>query len=184
MNQEKQDGKLKETAFIARTNEPLVHAALQMLRQKIPFVILGKDIANDLKKHIQKITNLSRLDDMSSVEELERKITEYLNNEKETHYGSSTKKAYLQELEESSNAILSSIQQFMDENRIGRKTIQDFKIWLNERLGGLNIEDNEKDLKKFKDTPIIAAKPDIVSVRALDKNESKIEINAILSFFV
>jgi superfamily I DNA/RNA helicase len=149
LNKEKEKGNIKETAFIARTNEPLVHAALKMLSQKIPFIIVGKDIAKDLMRHIGKIINISRLNDQDSIDELQNSISNYLNNEKDKHYGASTKRAYLQELEEVSNAISSAIDQFEDGS--GNQTIAQFNKWLNQRLGGFNIEDNTEDLKAFKE---------------------------------
>jgi superfamily I DNA/RNA helicase len=41
----KRDRKLEQTAFIARTNAPLVQTALSLLGQGVPFVIVGRDVA-------------------------------------------------------------------------------------------------------------------------------------------
>jgi len=153
LSNEQKEGKLKETAFIARTNEPLVHAALKLLTNKVPFIIVGKDIAKDLKKHIGKIVARFRLNDYDHVNDLAEQLENFKNEEGETHLGKSTKKVYLQELEEVTNALLSALGQFSNEssNSQSGATIAQFKQWLSQRLGGLDVEESEKDLKIFKE---------------------------------
>jgi len=147
LKQEQQQGKLKQTAFIARTNEPLVHSALHLLAQGIPFVIVGKDIATDLKKHIGKVIARFRLNDNDYVHNLADRLNEFRHGETEDHEGKSTKKVYLQEVNEVTDALLSAIQKFEEDEQNGN--IANFKRWLTHRLGGLNVEENEKDLKEY-----------------------------------
>lgn len=146
---EKASGKIKQTAFIARTNEPLVHAALSLLVQNIPFVILGKDVSGDLKKHISKMISRFAISDHADVSALDDKMTEFLDNETDYHAGKSTKASYLQELNEVTQALQSVMDQFLQSRDTG--TIGDFKKWLSEKFGGLDVEENEEDLKKYKD---------------------------------
>jgi hypothetical protein len=147
LKQEKQRGKIKQTAFISRTNDPLVHAALKLLASGIPFVIVGKDIANDLRKHIGKVIGRFGIKDNDYAQTLAQKLDEFRGNETENHEGKSTKKVYLQELNEVTDALLSAIETFSGDQQRG--TIADFKQWLAVRLGGLNVEENEKDLKEY-----------------------------------
>ena len=150
LKREKQNNDLKQTAFISRTNEPLVHAALKLLTDNVPFIILGKDISNDLKKHIKKISLKFGISDNDPVYDLEEKINEFIEQEKEHHEGKAVKKAYLQELEETTNALISSLQQF-ESGSNSNATVGQFNRWISQKLGGLDVEENEKDLKQYKE---------------------------------
>lgn len=166
LQQERQQtGGNKQTAFISRTNEPLVHTALSLLAKNVPFVIVGKDIGRDLNKHIGKMARFGVKDD-SSTEDLTRKLEEFREEEFETHSGKSTKKAYLQEVEEITSALLAALGQFEQETGGGQMGAQrygnsgsygnngpnvgEFKRWISKKLGGLDVEENEKDLSEYK----------------------------------
>jgi superfamily I DNA/RNA helicase len=173
LKKENEDKSLKETAFIARTNAPLAHAALKLLTSGVPFVILGKDLAKDLVKHTEKIMRFKKLEPSSSVQELSYALQAYLEDETESHGDQSSKKAHLQELKETTEALLSCINQFSNINEsiamlvlsglnesfrsdyyssgTGGNTIQNFIKWLNDKLSGLNIEEKESDLKAYKE---------------------------------
>lgn len=159
LQNEHKKGQLKQTAFIARTNEPLVHAALKLLAQGVPFLVVGKDIANDLKKHISKIIGRFGMSDEYSTSDLYDKIIEFSDNEHDAHEGKATKKAYLGDLKEVTGALESSIGQFEKENN-GNGDIRQFKNWLSQKMGGLEVDDNEKDLMAYrekleKENPVI-----------------------------
>lgn len=156
IEKEREKGDLKETAFIARTNQPLTHAALSLLGKGIPFVIVGKDIGRDLMRHInQTIKNQfktgSRKIDLNkySLGDLERILPTYLENENKQHYGKSTKSEYLRDLKETTEALLNSIETFKSLENNQRSTVRDFYIWLAEKLGGFDIESNERDYNEY-----------------------------------
>lgn len=154
-------GYMKQTAFIARTNEPLVHAALKCLGDNIPFVIVGKDIAKDLRNHINKVMARFGVNDNDPSDVLSEKMEELRNSEVEA-YGEQdvTKKAYLQELNEVTDALLSAMEQFKNESGgtaspdpyayTESPPISTFKKWIYQRLGGLDVTENEKDLAKYR----------------------------------
>lgn len=185
ISQERQQGNNVQTAFIARTNAPLANAALKLLGQGVPFVIVGKDIANDLVKHVNTIlyakTRDNRLDsltDASSLMDFSNKLQTYMQNEQNQHANKSAKRGYLQDLTDTTNALESCIQQFdagaltpppqpaqdenfYDEDRpapvapprpMGGSTIGGFKKWLNEKLGGLDLDGNESDVLAYQNT--------------------------------
>lgn len=154
MSSEQQEkGKVKETAFIARTNEPLIHAALKLLANNIKFVILGKDIAKDLIKQLGKVVFKFKLKDSDPTKELSNLISQYVDDEKEKHSGQSTKKAYLQELKEVCDAILATLSQFESERGGGNQyiSIGEYKKWISIKLGGFNIEESEADYNAYKE---------------------------------
>jgi len=93
-----------------------------------------------------------------NVEEFADKLREFLDKETETHHGKATRKVYLQELKEATEAILACIEQYTKE--AGGGDINGFKKWIGQRLGGLDIEENERDFKKYrerveKENPVI-----------------------------
>jgi len=144
LHQEMKDmGEVKQTAFLARTNEPLVHASLRLMKQGTPFIILGKDIANDLNKHIDKIIGLFFLKDNSSVEELQVALSSHHDDQLDQHSGKAAMSGKLKELKETTEAMLSAIDQFREERPEG--TVLEFRRWLRSKFGGLDIEKSGKE---------------------------------------
>lgn len=171
--------KMPETAFIARTNEPLVQAALKMLGDGVPFIIVGRDVSNELMRHINKVLKTAKMKDDSpaiphpragSRPNLGAKLEEFQKKENERFSSMNSKKAYLQEMNATSEALYSALAAFSGMSRdvedmddkahdammraVAAKpmpTIKDFKKWLKARLGGFDVQDNEADLKAFND---------------------------------
>jgi superfamily I DNA/RNA helicase len=125
----------------------------------IPFKILGKDVAGDLRKHIKKITGRFGVQDNDDIGKLQDKLEGFLDEEQDTHGTSAQKKAYLSELKETTEALLSSIDQMSSmrssSGQGGSVTVGQFKKWLSDRLGGLDFEGSseqaEADYKKYKE---------------------------------
>jgi superfamily I DNA/RNA helicase len=139
LNSEMRDmGEVKQTAFLSRTNDPLVHASLRLMKDGIPFVILGKDIAGDLEKHIKKITNLFMLSDNSSVYELLAAMHDHNEEQVDKHSGKAAMSGKLKELKEITDALSSASEQFMQESPNGN--IESLKKWLSKKFGGLDLE--------------------------------------------
>ena len=135
---------MKQTAFIARTNEPLAHAALELLTEGIPFVIIGKDIAGDLINHLAKVSRINNLYDDSGLDELIYAMREYHEDKREKWGGEARKSGQLKEVAEVTNALTSAAEQLERGSTIG-----DFKAWLKARLGGANM-DTKKGRAKLK----------------------------------
>lgn len=160
--QEKTAGKIKETAYIARTNAPLVHAALSLLGRGIPFVIIGRDVSGDLMKHIGRIMKTANINDNNSVTNLRDNLQKHLETEKDKFSTHATKKVYLKELDDTTMALVSAIHQFAPnlnpENpspQAGGQqqglSVAAFKRWLKGKLGGYDVQDDEQDLKAYRD---------------------------------
>ena len=159
IEQERKLGQKIETAYIARTNEPLVHAALKLLGKGIPFAIIGKDISAGLNGHIKKILKEYRLTNKNSVLDLQRQLDDHEQKEVNKNQKYSTKKEYLQSLKDMTLALHASINQFLAEKQSG--TVQQFTYWLADKLGsntfdfdqsGENGESQSiEDLKKFRE---------------------------------
>lgn len=111
---------LQQTAFISRTNQPLVHAALRLLTMGVPFVIVGKDIAEDLKEHVYKVIREKKrgegeLNEQSPVYLLKDKLESFRQEEEQFHGGRAMKAAYLQDMAETTEALLAAIMSFEGE---------------------------------------------------------------------
>lgn len=163
IGKERKQGVKVPTAFISRTNEPLVHAALRLLSQGVPFQILGKDIAKDLMTHIKRVSGKNRIGDFDDINVLRDGLEEFYTQQEDSFGHESTKKDYLKEMDETTKAIVACIDTFAREAQNDRRnapTIANFRKWLFERLGGLNANDNEKDYEAYKkrmekETPIV-----------------------------
>lgn len=140
----------QQTAFIARTNEPLVKTALILLSKRIPFIIIGKELAGDLTSHVFTIMNKRKIEDSDSSSTLSAAISEYSDKEREKNQLSPTKKQYVQELQEITDVILSAITSYEQENN-GDGNVKGFRDWIKLRLSGYDVDSDEKDLKTYKE---------------------------------
>jgi superfamily I DNA/RNA helicase len=146
LQQEMSDmGEVKQTAYLARTNEPLVHASLQLMKQGTPFIILGKDLAKDLNKHMDRISGLFFLGktrnkpEGGNVKELLTAMTGYDKEEQESHSGKVAMNAKMKELKETTEALAAAIEQFVAEKG-GDGLIMEFRRWLSAKFGGVDLE--------------------------------------------
>jgi len=140
----------KETAIIARTNEPLAKAAMELLKHKIPFVIYGKDLARDVLATINRVIawgGYKRVDDDSDIEDFLDELNDFCEAKKEDWGGKVRKQGQLKDLLEAQKALVASAEVLMDEKK-GEDgdqtyasrveiTVKEFKNWLYRRLGGV-----------------------------------------------
>ena len=112
-------GQQQQTAFICRTNAPLANSALKLLGNGTPFVIVGKDIAADLTKHIGELMRAKirgydaiPLTMDSSMSSLADKLHMYLDQEVAANSNKASKQGWLQDLKDTTNALEACIGQF------------------------------------------------------------------------
>jgi len=168
LRKEKMEGNIKPTAFISRTNEPLVNAALKLLASAVPFVIVGKDVAKDLLQHIDKIMRMTGTGDFQPIADLRDKLQDHQQKEDdrfEDQGQPNSKRGMMQELRDTTQALVNCIGMFApemsddypgDEAAYGRgrkppgKNIGQFKAWLKANLSGLDVAENERDLMEYR----------------------------------
>jgi DNA helicase II / ATP-dependent DNA helicase PcrA len=140
------DGKLKmETAYIARTNKPLVLAALHLIKSHIPFVIIGRDFADDLVKFVRRVSNGRTVD----IQSFWNQMHQDMDDKRRWYTGKAKKEQELKEAQETTDA-LDEILQFLADKQWGDvKTSEDFVNYLKRIFGGLNVDENAADAKKF-----------------------------------
>jgi hypothetical protein len=147
---ERSKGTLIETAYISRTNEPLVHAALKLLGKGIPFVIVGKDVSGDLVKHVDKIVREEEkarrgMNDGTPIMQFQDSLLEFEEKEVRNKSKYATQADYLSGLRDTTLAIRSCIDQFTNNGEDTKKSLGDFKKWLAERLGGNTFDFEQSD---------------------------------------
>lgn len=143
-------GEVKQTAFISRTNEPLAHAALKLLSEGIPFVIVGKDLAKELMQHVDRVSRISNVWDDNPLSELLDALNSYIEDKKTSWFGKVAKSGPLKQLEETTKALTASIEHVMEDENGEEMTVKDFKQWLKARLGGVDPDTmSAQELAKF-----------------------------------
>ncbi len=142
----------KETAFIARTNEPLAGAAMDLLRHKIPFVIYGKNLANEVVGLIQRVMawqSYKVVNNDSSLEEFRNELNDFIAEKEEKWGGKAAKAGQLKDLIEAQKALNGSIEIIQNEREDA--TVEELKKWLYQRLSGDAPEDmTSEERAKFK----------------------------------
>jgi superfamily I DNA/RNA helicase len=136
-------GEIKQTAYLARTNEPLVHASLRLMKEGIPFIILGKDLATDLIKHIDKLADMFFIKKADPVSKLLTHINDYNTEQQEKNAGKVALAARMKGLKETSEALTAALEQFTDEK--GDGTMFEFNNWLKAKFGGLELDKGGRD---------------------------------------
>lgn len=164
-------GRLSEpTAFISRTNQPLAHTALNLLKAKIPFVILGREFSEELIKFVKNINSFSGRSKNVPIEDFWRSMEGFVETKKKQYAGKAKKQDELQEIVETSEAlgsILDHLQQsdwrYSDSDRIPDggnaprgsftprvvRTTDDFNAYLKSMFSGLNANEDEDDAAKL-----------------------------------
>ena len=128
----------KQTAFIARTNEPLAKAAMDLLKHKIPFVIYGKDIAGETIGLINRVLNWQKyksVNDESDLMSFIDELNDFVEDKKEKWGGSARKAGQLKDLLEAQKALVSASS--VAEDQLKSPNVDEFKKWLYQRLGGV-----------------------------------------------
>jgi superfamily I DNA/RNA helicase len=95
----------QETAFIARNNAPLFEVSLRLLRNNIPFQIVGKDFSNEILNFIYRIVGKDKI----AIGKLESKnmnldrfayeMENYVEEKRNKYENKKDKEKYLEELE-------------------------------------------------------------------------------------
>lgn len=141
----------KQTALIARTNEPLARAAMDLMKHKIPFVIYGKDMAGSIIGLVNRVLAWQKykvVNDQSDLHDFHDELNDFVNEKKEKWSGKATKSGALKDLMEAHQAIAAALT--VANEQIDQPDVDSFKKWLYKRLGGVdeNMSKSEKAAHK------------------------------------
>lgn len=159
----KQNGKLKEqTAFIGRTNKPLVETALDLMKNDLDFVIIGRDFSSELVKHLQQVTGKGRNQKIIPIHQLESALNDYVSVLENKWRGKISKAPKLKQIKETTESLTNvvrylSLNNFKDARlNMYVKNSLEFVEYLKRRFGGIDTDSesgsNElkmKDPKSF-----------------------------------
>lgn len=140
----------KETALIARTNAPLIKAAMDLLKNNIPFVIYGKDLSTEILQLIDRIMRWSSysVGHDSHMESFEKEMNDFTNEKVEKWSGKVKKQGELKDLINNKEAISGAITSALSENP--DMDVKAFKSWLIRRLGGVDENLTQSEIKRIK----------------------------------
>jgi superfamily I DNA/RNA helicase len=156
----KNGGKLKDqTAFIARTNRPLVDAALELLKGNIDFQIIGRDFSTELTDVIDRITGKGKDEKRFNITNFPSEIDSYIADLQSKWVGKISKAAELSELQDISESLKSvvnflSTTDFYDKKlRFKVKDTRDFKEYITKKFDGVNTDTPEGSSKYERKDP-------------------------------
>lgn len=151
-----QNKRLKmQTAFIARTNAPLVKAALGLMKNGVDFMILGRDFSKEMIDHVDRIAGKGRWAKKIDILDFEDAMDKYMSNIEHKWRGKLSKAAELKELKDVTDSVKDVIMylglnNFVDPNiKMQVKDSDSFKKYLQARFGGVNT-DNAEESEKLK----------------------------------
>lgn len=161
----------RETAIIARTNAPLAQIAMQLLKNNIQFVILGRDFSKELISHIEKITGkgYKSVADQMSMPEFLNEMAQWTLDLEEKYRGDIRHAGNVQEAKDNSDAI-AVVANYLMQKQDGPKLknvrdfIQQLKTMFDEK--SINAGDDNQG-ESFKD------KEDLKKYEELKKNPRK-----------
>lgn len=143
----------EETCIISRTNAPLAHAALQLLKNNINFEIIGKDLSRDLIRHIKTVT--WNKPEQVEIDDLPHKLGDFFGQLKEKWGDKISKEDELKEMEEYTDT-LNSVLQYLYEKEYKEtpesrpiETAKDFMDFIVRKMGGKD-PDSVEDMKQLK----------------------------------
>lgn len=141
------------TCIISRTNAPLAHAALQLLKNNINFEIVGKDLSKELVDHINTIT--WHKPQGLPIDELPNKLGEYFQQVQDKWGHKISKQDELKKIEEYTET-LTSVWQYLAEkeyketlNSPSMENTKDFINFIVKKMSGKD-EGSEKDMRELK----------------------------------
>ena len=154
VNEWGQSKKLGEsTCLISRTNAPLGHAALTLLKNNVNFQIIGKDLSKDLVELIKRVT--FNKPESVNIEYFSEDLADFYGYLKGKWGSKIAKRDELKEIE-SYVEVLGSVLNYLadtgfqeQQNSRPMTTVKDFLIYLERKLSGLD-PDNAEDAAAIK----------------------------------
>lgn len=152
----------RQTAFISRTNAPLVKSALFLLSNNIDFVILGTDLSKDLTDFVKKITGTGRFARNIPIGQLDAYIQKYIEEKTNAWSRNISKQDELSEVRKLGEAMIGVIG-FLRQNRFEDSKLRmrvndsrDMIEYVKKKFAGINLDDasaaaslSQKDPRSF-----------------------------------
>lgn len=142
---------LQETAFLCRTNAPLFLVALQLLKENIPFVIVGKDFSSEITQFIKKIAGklIAGPKDLD-LDSFDRMLNSNLSEKSNKWAGNIAKQEELKEVKELTEAVL-GVMNFVPSHK---NTVKGLLSYISDIFKGIEPTKEAEDAKKLEDDPL------------------------------
>lgn len=137
------------TAFIARTNKPLVTAALDLMRNDMDFVLIGRDFSQELVSHLRKVLGEGRNQRSVPITSLADELIGYAGAVEERWAGKISKAPELKQIKETTESLVEVIGYLQSNNfqdpRVNMRVRDSamFIEYLRSRFGGVNTDTAE-----------------------------------------
>lgn len=143
-------GKLADqTAFVARSNRPLVDAALDLLQNDVDFQIIGRDFSNELVQVVEKLTGKGAWAKHFSIGEFSSRMQDHVSEVEGKWKGKISKAAELSELKESADSLSNIVGHLartdFNDRKLGMRVrdTKDFMEYLRRKFSGINTDTAE-----------------------------------------
>jgi superfamily I DNA/RNA helicase len=140
-------GKLtQQTAFIARTNKPLVNTALQLMQNDVDFAIIGRDFSQELINFVQSITGKGKFRKNMPIQTFDAEIEKYTDEIRRKWSKRISKQGDLKESESISTSMMALISHlnlngYHDKKlNMSIQNTDDFVEYIKKRFEGINID--------------------------------------------
>jgi hypothetical protein len=151
----------QETAFIARNNAPLLKAALHLLKNHIPFTIVGKDFSTEVLNFIYRIVGNDKIAigkfnvGKFPVEDFDQTMRSYVIAKEDKYENKKDKEKYLDELNQlysSISSLLEYVRQNGYKNPLTKSdihTVGDLCSYIAQIFKGLDPDASDKDASAY-----------------------------------
>lgn len=140
-------GKLtQQTAFIARTNKPLVNTALQLMQNDVDFAIIGRDFSQELINFVQSITGKGKFRKNMPIQTFDAEIEKYTDEIRRKWSKRISKQGDLKESESISTSMMALISHlnlngYHDKKlNMSIQNTDDFVEYIKKRFEGINVD--------------------------------------------
>ena len=137
----------KQTAVIARTNEPLAKTAMGLMKQGIPFEIVGWDLSNEIINLINRVVQWdNKWEDDMNVKEFSDSLNQFVDDKRDKWGNQVKKQGELKDLLEGQKALSAAIGMIgtAENKQPTQISVKELKTWLRARLGGMKENFNEQ----------------------------------------
>ena len=147
-NEKARTGRLSaQTAFLARTNAPLVNTALSLMKSNVDFVIIGRDFSKELIDHLKKVVGSGRNSRRVPIQQLGQVLDSFYTETEAKWRNKISKEAELKDMKAVTEALGNIVGHleangFTDRGLNMRVTDSEpFINFIKSKFAGVNIDD-------------------------------------------
>lgn len=136
----------EQTAVIARMNKPLVGCALDLMKNGMNFVIIGRDFSQELTQHVEKVIGVGRKQTNYPIDQLSEVLESFKFDLVQRWKDKISKSAQLQEISDTTDSLINVLEHLANMNyrdddlNMRVPDSVSFIKYLRTRFGGVNLD--------------------------------------------